>query len=125
MLPKRSCLKKKKDFDNLFKKSRRFKEDFLLLQVVNNNLKISRFGFIVSKKVFKKAVLRNQTKRRLREIVRFKMPQIKKGIDVVLIIIPGFKIKGFWEMEEIIDKIFIKAKILEKKNRIYKLKKNV
>ncbi|MCD5397086.1 MAG: ribonuclease P protein component [Candidatus Pacebacteria bacterium] len=114
MLSKRNCLKKKKDFENLFRKGKKFKEDFLLLRVASNNLKTSRFGFVVGKKVFKKAVLRNQLKRRLREIVRFKIPQIKKGIDVILIAMPGFETKDFWEIEEIVNKIFNRANIIEK-----------
>ena len=114
MLSKKYCLKKKKDFENLFKKGKKSKEDFLVLWVASNNFKFSRFGFVVGKKVFKKAVLRNQLKRRLREIVRFKIPQIKKGIDVVLIAMSGFEPKDFWEIEEIVNKIFNRAGIMEK-----------
>lgn len=111
MLPKRNRLKKNKDFENVFKKGQGFKEDFLYLKIKKNNLESSRFGFVVSKKFSQKATVRNKIKRRLRELVKVKLPKIKKGIDGVIIIMPGFKINDFWELEGIINKLFEKANI--------------
>ena len=111
MLPKANRLKKNKDFENVFKKGQGFKEDFLYLKIKKNNLKSSRFGFVVSKKFSQKATDRNKIKRRLRELVRIKLPEIKKGIDGVITIVPGFKINDFWELEEIINRLFEKANI--------------
>ncbi len=113
MLQKANRLKKKKDFENVFKKGRGFKEDFLYLKIKKNNLKSSRFGFVVSKKFSQKATARNKIKRRLRELVKVKLPKIKKGIDGVIIIMPGFKINDFWELEEITNKLFKKANIYQ------------
>ena len=138
MLPKENRLKKNKDFKKVFKEGKGFKEDFLVLKKAKNNLKISRFGFVVSKTFFKKATLRNKIKRRLRESVRIKLNEIKKGVDgcyprtgppasreglasrptirpgmdVVLIVLPGVETKDFWEIEETIDRLFKKAKII-------------
>ena len=106
MLNKNNRLKKRGDFDRVFKRGRKFKEDFLSLRAIKNNFQKSRFGFIVSQKVSKKAVLRNKIKRRLRTIVETKMPKIKEGLDIVLIANPGLEKKDFWELEEIIDNIF-------------------
>lgn len=113
MLPKANRLKKKKDFERVFKKGKGYKEDFLYLKVVKNNLKNSRFGFAVSKKISKKATIRNQTKRRLRELVRVRVSRIKNGIDGVIVVMPGLEKKDFWEMESMVDKLFMKAGILE------------
>ena len=113
MLPETNRLKKEKDFEKLFKKGKAYKEDFLSLRVVKNNLKDSRFGFIVSNKFSKKAVVRNNIKRRLRSLIRAKMPDIKKGIDAAIIVIPGLEIDNFWELEEKINKLFEKAGILK------------
>lgn len=112
MLPKRNRLKKNKDFDDVFKKGRGFKEDFLYLKIKKNNLKSSRFGFMVSKKFSQKATARNKIKRRLRELVKIKLPKIKKGTDGVVVIMPGFKINDFLELEETINKLFKKAKLI-------------
>ena len=112
MLPKNNRIKKKKDFDKIFNKGRFFREDFLVLRFLSNNLKNSRFGFIVSQKVSKKAVLRNRIKRRLRELVKMKLRKMAKGMDFLIIACPGLETKDFWEMEEIINKLFKKAKIV-------------
>jgi len=109
VLLKNNRLKKRNDFDKAFRRGRKFKEDFLLLRVVKNNFRKSRFGFIVSQKVSKKAVSRNKIKRRLRALVNIKIPKIKEGIDVVMIANPGLEKKDFWELEEIVDNIFKKA----------------
>ncbi|MFC1663537.1 ribonuclease P protein component [Patescibacteria group bacterium] len=114
MLPKINRLKKKKEFEKIFSKGKGFKEDFLFLKTAKNNLKTNRFGFVVSQKVSKKAVVRNKIKRRLRELIKLKLPQIKSGIDVLLVVNPGLETKDFWEVEEIINRLFKKAGIIEK-----------
>ena len=113
MLPKLNRLKKKKDFDRVFKEGKRFKEDCLIFTVAKNNFKNSRFGFIVSKAVSKKTTLRNKIKRRLRELVRTKITKIKKGFNVVLIAKAGLENKDFWEIEETLNKLLNRAKIIE------------
>ena len=112
MLPKQNRLCKKKDFEKVFKKGKGFKEDFLILKIVPNNLKTNRFGFLVSLKISKKATMRNKIKRRLREQVQLKLPEMKKGIDGVLIASPGLETKDFWEMEQTINKLFKKTKLI-------------
>lgn len=111
MLSEKNRLKKKKDFENVFKKGKGFREGFLTLKIGKNNLDRTRFGFIVSQRISKKATLRNKIKRRLREIVRAKMKTIKKGIDVVLITVPGIEKKSFQEIEKTVERLFKKAKI--------------
>lgn len=106
-------LKKKKDFGRVFKEGKGFKEDFLFLKFIPNNLKKSRFGIIVSQKISKKATIRNKIKRRIRAIISQKRAITKKGIDCILIAFPGLETKDFWEIEETINKIFAKAKILK------------
>lgn len=112
MLPKANRLKKKKDFEKVLRTGTGLKEDFLILKFVSNNLKKSRFGIIVSLKISKKATIRNRIKRRLRQLIRLKLSEIKKGIDVVLIATPGLETKDFWEIEETINRLFKKAKII-------------
>jgi len=111
VLPKINRLKKKKNFERVFKKGKSLKEDFLLLKFIKNNSINSRFGIIISRKVSKKVVIRNKIKRRIRAIIFSKLPQIKENIDAVLIVLPGIKDQGFWKIKEIIDKIFTKTKL--------------
>ncbi|MCK5044233.1 ribonuclease P protein component [Candidatus Parcubacteria bacterium] len=116
MLPKENRLRSKKDFDRVFREGRGLKEDFLYLKFAKNNSNFSRFGFIVSQKVSKRAVVRNRLKRALRALIRTRMPRVKKGVDIVLIAISGLENKDFWELENIVDKIFERTKILENIN---------
>jgi ribonuclease P protein component len=113
MLKKINRLKKKKDFEKVLKDGKGFKEDFLLFKIIKNNLKISRFGFIISQRVSKKATVRNKLKRKMSELVKIKLEKIKRGIDGTFIVFPGLENKDFWEIEGIIEKIFTKAKILK------------
>lgn len=113
MLPKANRLKKKKDFERVFKNGEGSKEDFLFLKVVRNNLKVSRFGFVVGQKISKKAILRNKIKKRLKELVKSKLSKTKTGFDGVLIAVKGLETKDFWEMEEIMNKLFKKAKLFK------------
>lgn len=46
----------------------------------------SHFGFIISTKISKKAVIRNRIKRIMSEVVRKNLKNIKKGYDVLFLI---------------------------------------
>ena len=109
MLTKINRLKKEKDFEKIFKKGKSFKNGFLILKIVSNDLEESRFGFIVSQKVSKKAVLRNKVKRRLRDIIQKNIVKIKKGVDIVLIVLPGLEKKSFLETKETLDTLLKKT----------------
>ena len=112
MLPARNRLKKKKDFERVFKEGQGFKQGFLYLKIKKNSFRSSRFGFIVSKKFSPKATIRNKIKRRLRELVKIKLPGIRKGIDGIIIVMPGLKTTDFQQLEETIGRLFKKAKII-------------
>ena len=112
MLSKINRLKKQKDIERVFKQGEGIREDFLFLKFVKNNLMTSRFAFIVSLKVSKKAILRNKIKRRLRELVKSRLSKIKKGYDIVLTAVPGLETKDLRGTEEIINKLFKKAKLI-------------
>ena len=111
MLPSKNRLKKKKDFEQVFKRGKSFQDNALSLKLTENNLKVSRFGFVVGLKVSKKAFLRNKIRRRLREIVKIRLPQTKTGLDVVLIVGQGFIDKDFQETVDVVNKLFKKAEI--------------
>ena len=111
MLPSENQLKKEKDIERVFKKGKSFKEGFLVLKIINNDLENSRFGFVVSTKISKKASLRNKIKRRLRELVRARLKKIKTGADGLFVAVPGIEEKDFWEIEDTMNKIFLRAKL--------------
>jgi ribonuclease P protein component len=112
MLNQKNRLTKKKDFDAVFGQGQGFKQGCLYFKIKENDLSSSRFGFIVSKKFSKKAVERNKIRRRLREIIRKKLPKIKKPIDLVVIVNPGLE-NDFQKLEQTIDRLFDKAGLIK------------
>jgi len=110
MLARSRRLTSQKDFERVFKKGKKIREGFLILAASKNDLGQARFGFIVSQKVSKKATLRNKIKRRLRSLAKLKLGQIKEGLDIVVVAIPGLEAKSFLETEEAINKLFKKIK---------------
>ncbi|PJE69486.1 MAG: ribonuclease P protein component [Candidatus Staskawiczbacteria bacterium CG10_big_fil_rev_8_21_14_0_10_38_10] len=112
MLPKINRLKRKKEFKTIFKKGKWCKEGLLVLKLIPNDLGKSRFAFIVSQKVSKKATVRNRIKRQLREIVREIIPNIQKGFDGILIVKPGLESRNFQEVKALAKKLFKTAKII-------------
>lgn len=83
-LNKKNRLKRKKDFESVFKKGKASKGNFLFARYLENDLGFSRFAFIVSSKVSKKAVVRNRIRRVLSDISRTRL----KGfgpVDIILV----------------------------------------
>lgn len=81
----------------------------MVLKYVKSEGKQIKFGFIVSKKVAKKATVRNKVRRVLGELVRLRIPEIKKGTDAVLIALPGIEKKDFLKVKETVEKMFKKT----------------
>ncbi|MDO8496600.1 MAG: ribonuclease P protein component [bacterium] len=68
-LPKKYRLVSKSDFDKVFRDGQAVKGSFLFIKSRINGSSSPRFGFIVPKKIYSKAVDRNRLKRVLAEIV--------------------------------------------------------
>lgn len=113
MLPRLYRLKKKNDFDRLLKKGKFQNGRFLAIKFVSNDQENSRFGFLVAKKNFKKATLRNKIRRRLREMVRQKLFSIKLGNDIVLIARPGIEDKKPAEVKELLEILLEQARLFK------------
>lgn len=56
------------------------------LKIYKNNLSFSRFAFVISKKIDKRATVRNRTKRLIRSCIEEVLPQIKNGYDMLFIL---------------------------------------
>lgn len=67
-LNKKNRLKRKRDFEDVFKKGKAVKGSFLFIKYRKNKLDEPRFGFVVSAKIAGKAVERNKIRRILSEV---------------------------------------------------------
>ncbi len=106
MLAKQYRLQKDRDFELVFKKGRAFNSKFLFLKLRKNNLQVSRFGFIIGKKISNKAVIRNKLKRQLRAIVKKNFPSIKTGFDIVIVAKPEIINKKYQDIKNDLENLF-------------------
>lgn len=112
MLARTFRLVKESDFTKVLRKGRGWRTPQAQFKSLSNGLKISRFGIVVSNKVSKKASKRNLLKRRLREIIRGLMPDIKPGYDIVLIAYPPLLEKDFSQLQELVSQAFQKLALV-------------
>ncbi len=113
MLPREYRLKKKKEFNSTFKKSRSFQNDFFEMKVkkVKEGKKI---GFVAPVRLFKKANERNKIKRKMRESFRNNIDNISDGIYMIIIAKEKVREKNVKELEDIIQKTLSKYNIFKK-----------
>jgi ribonuclease P protein component len=107
MLPRKNRIKKKKEFQDVFKKGKTISGSFFILKIKKNNFNFPRFAFVVPKKIEKKAVNRNKTKRILRESVNPILPFIKSSFDFIFITRKKNK-QGFQETRKELQKVLKK-----------------
>lgn len=81
----------------------------VVMKAVPNSLGLSRYGFSVGKHLGT-AVVRNRTKRRLREIMR--LTPLKTGWDIVLIARKPAAGAGYAEMEETVKSLLSRARLM-------------
>lgn len=108
MLSFENRIKKRNDFKEILKKGNLIHCEILTVKFLENNLNRTRFGFIVSKKVSKKAVVRNAVKRKLREQIRLRLINFKKGFDMIIIAKKDISEKKSREISVVIEELFSK-----------------
>lgn len=84
MLPKQHRLQKSKDIINVLKQGTSTGNAIFHVSVIHTTHVVSRFAFVVSNQISKRATQRNKVKRRAREAVRSLLPRIRPGYDVVI-----------------------------------------
>ena len=109
-------LKKTADFAAVHKYGKWIGSRILGIKSRNNNLAYTRCGIITSKKVGK-AVIRNQVKRRIRELVR--SYRIKSGYDIIIISRTGIEKATFEEINETLRKLLDNQRLLDNSDEIY------
>lgn len=81
MLKKKYRLLKRAKFERRLS----FTTPFFVFKLAKNEEPLSRFGFIVSKNIDKKAVARNRIKRQTRFVIESNFDKIEKGYDMLFV----------------------------------------
>ncbi|MFC1935323.1 ribonuclease P protein component [Chloroflexota bacterium] len=103
-------LRKTADFQAVQRQGRSWANQMIVLRARPNGMDTSRVGFSVSRRVGK-AVVRNQAKRRLRELVR-QIP-VQEGWDMVLIARAPAAQKDFHHLREAVEDLFRRAGVTQ------------
>lgn len=111
MLSKINRLTKDKEFENVFKNGRSSYDKTIGIKAAVNKLPGSRFGILISNKVSKKATERNKIRRRIRDIIRLQLNDIKSNYDIVIMVLPPAREKTYQELNQSIIRHFKKLRL--------------
>lgn len=108
-------LRKNNEFKLVYRRGRSLANNLLVLYIYNNKknktedkLPYNKVGISVSKKVGN-SVVRSRSKRLITESYRLNEKDIKKGYDFVFVARSAIKDKSFFDVEESMKKLFLKA----------------
>lgn len=113
MLPRENRLVSKYSFSRLYKRGKVYFSPFFSLTVgTSKNQEDLKIGFVVSTKIDKRATVRNNLKRKLREAVRIILPTLKRGFEASFYVKNGMKGKRYEEVSAEVNKVLQKTPLL-------------
>lgn len=96
----------------LLQRGKRFSVPELQLVIQKSNRSVSRFGFVVSTKIDKRATRRNLMKRLLRESAQHAMMTIPSGWDILVIVKRRIDELSQNQVEAILTSVLARAAII-------------
>ena len=108
-MQKERRLARTSDFASVFRQGKRYHDPLISLYALPNARQISRFGFSVSKRVSKAAVVRNKVKRRLREVAR--AASVCEGWDLVLVPRKDAASATFQELQRAVTRLLNRGRL--------------
>ena len=127
-LPQKNRLKRAKDFSRVYRSGKRASSGFLVARACLNYKPISsevtfpqrstasldsRFGISISRKVSKRAVVRNRIRRRIQAALIASLGSIKAGWDVVIVVRPSTVQCEYRECLRELKNVLAKLEILD------------
>lgn len=82
-----------------------------ILRIAKNNLFYNRYGFVVSKKVDKRAVVRNRLRRQFRSLLEEKNLQLPQGFDFLFSLRKEIALQKRSEMEKQLSDVLRKLNL--------------
>ncbi|MCK9443759.1 MAG: ribonuclease P protein component [Tissierellaceae bacterium] len=106
-------LRSNMEFKKVYSGGKNYWNKYLIIYVRKNNLNYTRIGYSISKKVGN-SVVRNKIRRRMKEIYRLKLNNIKEGYDIIIIPKRNAVNISYLELESAMLHIFKLGDIIEK-----------
>ncbi len=114
MLPRKNRIKKRKDFEKVFKGRFTTVGPFFILKHIKSGQGDVRCAFVFPVKQEKSAAKRNRVKRLFREAVRSIITNIEEGCEMIFIIRKRAKDVSYSEIKEEVIKVLNSSEIIKK-----------
>ncbi len=99
-----------REYALIYEKGKSWACDLLVMKALPSELTLSRYGISVSKRVGN-AVVRNRTKRLLREILR--VTPVKPGWDIIFIARPKAASTDYASLKQAVEGLLTRAHLVE------------
>ena len=117
MLKKINRLKKRYQFSYVYKYGEHVSGNYIVLYFTTSKTKTMKVGFAVTKKVGH-AVVRNKIRRRLREIVKNQLQNLKQNYNIIVVAKDSITNARFDELANEFNKLIKKANLLKNEESI-------
>ena len=115
MLKRINRLKKRYQFNYVYKSGEHFSGEHMILYVVASKTKSIKVGLAVTKKVGK-AVIRNRVRRQLREIIKKQVPTLKQSYNIIVVARDNITSASFDVLSNEFSKLIKKANLINEES---------
>ena len=115
MLKRINRLKKRYQFNYVYKSGEHFSGEHIVLYVASSKTKNIKVGLAVTKKVGH-AVVRNKVRRRLREIIKKQVPNLKQNNNIIVVARDNINEASFEKLSNEFLKLIKKANLINEES---------
>ena len=117
MLKRINRLKKRYQFNYVYKSGEHFSGEHMVLYVVSSKTKNIKVGLAVTKKIGH-AVVRNRVRRKLREIIKKQVPTLKQNYNIIVVARENISEASFDKLSTEFLKLLKKANLIQDEESI-------
>ena len=111
MLPQRYRLRRSREIGQVRRLGKRWRHPLLTLYTYPNNQEVSRFAVVTGRHIGK-AVVRNRSKRRVREAIHHQLCLIPAGWDCLFVARKEVAAAAFTDIEQAVQQLLQRAGLL-------------